>query len=733
MMTRQWLALLGVMACACSEAQESPRDQALRFVREETQFHLGYLPTEQSHPKTRGLSEALQLDTAEGLRMLLSVDDDIPPVARRAIASPEFARLRAAVKQALDGKRTIYFSGCGATGRLAILLDAASRRFWRETFEAHPELKGVCGDLGSRTHAVMTGGDYALIRSVESFEDYLAFGERQMEEAGIQAGDVLIAISEGGETSSVIGTVLRGVQARASVFFLFNNPAELLAKQLERCRRVMENPGVTKIELCTGPMAVAGSTRMQATTVELLVAGAAFEAGLADHLSGKLMPAQRLLLGLGLWTPERAAGQFEALLKQLRADSSARALARMVDAEAEIYGKRGRVTYFASDYLLDIFTDTTERSPTFKIPPFRSARESAAPASWAFVKDPLRPTPEAWARLLEHEPRCLEWGAPLYVKMGAAEKIVKSPPQIGRAVLDTYLIGREPDASRTEAHPNLATAVLVGREAGLLEEGCGAPWALGYQASAAAFDARSALVVGRCLPRGWTNAVTWVEVDLPETPLRLFHHLALKLALNSVSSATMGKLGRLSGNWMAHVDASNKKLVDRSARLVAELAGVDYEAACVALFESMEEMKGWSEARRKTTSPAAYTVERLRAGSPAPDAVLDVEIHSGFLEESLERGDVFVFLADAIQRATAKRVRFTMNGKPAATLARAESVKGSPASSQASGAPADGVPTIGRFGGRMIKIRDGLMMVGDLTGTTWTKEGDEIRFGPPQK
>lgn len=74
-----------------------------------------------------------------------------------------------------------------------------------------------------------------------------------------------------------------------------------------------------------------------------------------------------------------------------------------------------------------------------------------------------------------------------------------------------------------------------------------------------------------------------MDVDIPDTPLNLFSHLAVKLTLNNVSTATMGKMGRLTSNWMAHVDASNKKLIDRSTRLVVELAGVDYETACVAL------------------------------------------------------------------------------------------------------------------------------------------------------
>jgi N-acetylmuramic acid 6-phosphate etherase len=619
-LTAQWLAacFLAANLLWCSnglcQQTETPREQALHFIKEETQFHLGYLPTEQSHPKTRGLSQALQTNTAQGVSMLLSVDDDIPPVTAQVFAGREFAQMRAAIKTALDRKRRIYFSGCGATGRLAILLDAANRRFWRETFEKQPELKSICGNMTESSAAVMTGGDFALIRSVEMFEDYSSFGYHQMEQAGIRKGDVLIAISEGGETSSVIGTVWRGVDAKARVFFLFNNPAELLAAHLDRCRKVVESDAVTKLVLCTGPMAVAGSTRMQATTIEMLVAGTAFELALADHLKTRLTPAQFAGLGLADLTPEKRLAQFQTLLQQLRSEPNIAALARMVDDEADLYTRKGRITYFANDYLLDIFTDTTERSPTFKIPPFRSTLETAAPAPWAFVKDPVRPTPSAWLRLLEHAPRCLEWKTNTYVTLKAPPKLIANPPQIGRDRLNTFLIGNESDASRTEVTPNTATAVLIGGEASLLNDAFENAWRRAFLASTTSFDQRSALVIGRTFPSGWNDKLIHVDVDIPETPLQLFAHLGAKLVLNNVSSATMGKMGRLTGNWMAHVDASNKKLIDRSVRLVSELAGVDYDTACIALFESIEEMKSWDEPRRKTTSPAAYTIEKFRSG-----------------------------------------------------------------------------------------------------------------------
>ncbi len=63
------VALLAVTGGWAQQSAPTPRDEALHFIRNETQFHLGYLPTEQSHPKTRGLSQALQTDGREVLAL----------------------------------------------------------------------------------------------------------------------------------------------------------------------------------------------------------------------------------------------------------------------------------------------------------------------------------------------------------------------------------------------------------------------------------------------------------------------------------------------------------------------------------------------------------------------------------------------------------------------------------------------------------------------------------------
>ena len=82
---------------------------------------------------------------------------------------------------------------------------------------------------------------------------------------------MVFAITEGGETSFVIGTAWQGVDAGAKVYFVYNNPDEILCRHVERSREVIQDARIEKINLTTGPMAITGSTRMQATSIQLCV------------------------------------------------------------------------------------------------------------------------------------------------------------------------------------------------------------------------------------------------------------------------------------------------------------------------------------------------------------------------------------------------------------------------------------------------------------------------------
>jgi len=52
-----------------------------------------------------------------------------------------------------------------------------------------------------------------------------------------------------------------------------------------------------------------------------------------------------------------------------------------------------------------------------------------------------------------------------------------------------------------------------------------------------------------------------------------------KMILNMITTSVMIQLGRVKGNKMVNMQLSNKKLVDRGARMVSEELGMEYEQA----------------------------------------------------------------------------------------------------------------------------------------------------------
>ena len=75
-----------------------------------------------------------------------------------------------------------------------------------------------------------------------------------------------------------------------------------------------------------------------------------------------------------------------------------------------------------------------------------------------------------------------------------------------------------------------------------------------------------------------------------------------------MSTATMAKMGRVFGNWMVQVLQTNKKLIDRSTRIIANLAKIPYEQANLAFFKSYYNRKPEDEYKK---SYVVETLERL--------------------------------------------------------------------------------------------------------------------------
>ena len=552
------------------------RTDARHFVRHETPFHLGFLPTEQSNPKTADLARIFERSSVDGVRNLQSVDRDVLAMAEKVLRSPEWMALTDAGEAAIRRGGRIVFSGCGATGRLSILLEA----MWKRCCRTHG-----APQWADSVQSIMTGGDFAMVKSVESFEDYAVYGARQVRDLKMDADDLLVAITEGGETSSVLGTLAEFTRLGGKGFLLFNNPASLLAEHLERSRLAITDPAVTVLDLYCGPMALAGSTRMQATTSEQLIASSALEV-IFRRLTGEEDAVD-------------FASGFAALLDQLEAPAAVEGMAAYLDFECDIYRKKGHITYFADDFMLDIFTDTTERSPTFMLPPFRRMDDAVSPLPWAFARNPLYATPEAIRRAFGRELRCLEWTKEDYLAMSGAESAAYcNPPSIGAADLCQFPLGNEPLPERM-AHPE-DTAVHFF---------CGAVQPeirSAFDRAAAGFPRRKVLHLGSDCGEG-DFAVPFIAAS---TRMRIWEHLGVKLTLNTISTGTMVKFGRVKGNWMSYVAISNKKLIDRAIRLISHIGGIPYETAAEELFRSREELAELPPSAEKPPA-VIYTLKRL--------------------------------------------------------------------------------------------------------------------------
>ena len=492
----------------------------------DTQYRLGFVEAEQPNPLTETLGETYRADTLAGVEMLIAADAKLADVYRDALSSADFSDFAGAVKAALARGGRVILSGCGSSGRLAMRLEAS----WRE----------ATGLDNVRT--IMTGGDYALIRAVESFEDSTALGQKQASDLNITEKDLLIGITATLETTSVLGTAMEALARGAAVWMIGCTDPKSIIGKLKRVDDVLTHPLCRTLYLPVGGMAVTGSTRMQSSTIEQVIIGTALEMVLS---AGKVPDFAKL---------------FDQTITAMR--DTAPLIASVTDEETKLYQKNGHVTYFASEFLLDVLADTTERGPTFSVPPFRPQTRTEEPLSWAFVKDPFHETEDAWHECFGHVPRCLSLSD-------------KNAPDISLTALYGFRIGNEPDPERERGNS-------------------------------------LALWIGEDVPAEFfESAAHYRNMDVltfrpPEDPTRLdlFRHLYAKMMINTFSTGVMAKMGRIYGHYMVNMNISNKKLVDRGTRMIADFCGLSYEDANRELF--------YSKLTCGDASPVKDAIDRLK-------------------------------------------------------------------------------------------------------------------------
>jgi N-acetylmuramic acid 6-phosphate (MurNAc-6-P) etherase len=579
----------------------TPSPQSVDYVHNKKPFQLHTLLTEQRHPKTWNLSFVLKNDVEKGLRQILSVDEDIAEKFHRITEdSALFDQAVHAVSQAIKEKKKIFLYGCGATGRLAKQMESAIwRPFWKrlKRNRAWQKLKtSIPDNIEDYLIGEMTGGDRALISSLEGFEDLQLVGKLQLQERGIKRGDVVFCITEGGETSSVIGAVLAAleqygnlseenvVEARQHLYFIYNNPNDVI-KPYERSRAVLENSAITKINLTTGPQAIAGSTRMQATTSETFLMGIILEAGIHGVLKGFLSDEELEEAGFPKnFCLEDRLRSFGNILKVLI--SSIGNISDFTRLESETYQNNKFATYFAKKSLITVFTDCAERSPTFHLFPLDTIQEIERKCwiqVWTDGKDQMH----AWQNFLGRDVRGLEES---FYKPNFQDHIdddflrqaaLKSLSQAGKnqEKLYDFSFSSENISKKGPQQGDLGVLVCLDEEIDEIFSPDSAP-----NQFISLFKEKKAtlalILVGDKDPQEVEEIISQMPIEkeqdvvIPivleksDDPLNVIRQTLLKILLNAHSTAVMARMGRIVGNTMTNVNPSNLKLIGRATYLI---------------------------------------------------------------------------------------------------------------------------------------------------------------------
>jgi N-acetylmuramic acid 6-phosphate etherase len=653
--------------------------ESIDYVQNKTQFQLHTLLTEQRHPKTWNLSEVLQKDISAGLKMLLSVDEDI---VRRldalALNKESLEQAAGAIQEALLAGNKIFIYGCGATGRLAKQMESSFwRPFWKRVKgmdKIWAKVKPHLSDgVEEQLIGEMTGADRALISSLEGFEDLQLIGRLQLADRKIKKGDVVICVTEGGETSSVIGAVLAAVDewkaekgyqpqdSRKYLYFVYNNPDEKLLPFV-RSRKVIEEPGITKINLTTGPQAITGSTRMQATTIETFVIGKVLESALKNTLKSILTPKELEKIGFGEADGiEENLRKFGSILQQVQANIPS--IARLTAIEAQTYASGRFSTYIAQQGMITVFIDSTERSPTFRLFPLDTVREPKRKC-WIQVWTAGSNPRQAWQAFLGRPFRGL---SPEFYKHPFEGEI--DDPYLHTKALDS--LNRAGDDQQALYDFSFSDFNLKNRapqkdDLGVLV--CLSPEEAELQKEDSIFRrfvdlstqtrARMGLVL---ITDKSSKETEQLLLNLPLTavrigietkldPLGLDQQIALKILLNAHSTAVMTRLGKVIGNTMTNVSPSNLKLIGRATFLIqshvndilsnpkwVKLRGprkpISYGEANAVLFESIAFLKDKKDQAGQTAEVALSVIRILeslrRKTGLSQEEALDIVLKTG--------------------------------------------------------------------------------------------------------
>lgn len=500
------------------------------------------LTTEKSHPKTMHMAEQAQND--EMLKAAAQTCAEIDMEALKELQNKylnedektlfthiKFKELINDIKTTIDKNGRIFLAGCGSSGRLALFLEKFCNEHLPEKYR-------------NKIVAVLAGGDFALVSPIEKFEDNPEYAARQLKKQGFNPKqDLYIGISaSGGATFNnayireLAENIKQGnIESHLKPWLICCNSAERLKEvkeeeyRLERGNNRPAHPLVDYVDdnaeymkclgIDVGPNALSGSTRMQSATVSEIAAYMAIVKAFDQYDNNYIKD------------------QMELLINKLQQNKFAENIASLVKAEAHSYAEGRYLMYqCAAELAIKVFTDLTERSPTFKLPTIENENFSQgkkfAPASLSI----LNATKEnAFSKMLGRDAMGLDW---------------EEQPKTMTSALAGFDFGSNNLQSRqqkTDKPHDMMDISFSNDNKQLI-------FSFGTAEQHAAMDKNS------------LQRITFDVEGLDDFSRQMF----LKMVLNTHSTLVMGRMKRYKGNAMTFVSVGNEKLFGRAVRLISE-------------------------------------------------------------------------------------------------------------------------------------------------------------------
>jgi len=581
-----------------------PSGESIDFLQEKTHFHLHTLVTEQRHPKTWNLSDRISQDLEAGLRMLLAADEDIVSKLRTLDRDRDvLERAVQAVEGAILSGNKIYIFGCQVTGRWAKWAESSIwRPFW-QNIQANKKIwEKVSPKVGeaieSRLIGEMPGSDRSLIIPLEGWEDMMITGRLQLQERAIEPGNVVFCVSASGETPAVIGAVYEALdqwtrrysydvaKIQKKLFFIFNNPKTVLLP-FDRSQAVLEEPGITKINLTTGPQALAGSTRMQASSIDAFLIAQILQTALYRTLQPFL--SNKEMAKLGFKTPvvfsEKLEG-FSAILREIKKITPS--IAKLTLSAEKASQEEHHTSFSALKGFGTLFNDCAERGPAFYLSPLDTVK-TVPRKSQIQVWAPRPTLEEAWLTILGRPFRGL---SPSSYKNRFEQEITDT--DLLRSALQS-LKSAEGDQqflydfsfsdynrqNRGVDRGDLGVLVVISPEENLLRNKesyfysflddhlkKGARTALLLITEKSKKDIKKALQKLQGFDPDGKDVLLVLPIDSKNDPLAINQLLALKIILNAHSSALMARSERIIGNTLTAFDPNDPRSIDRATSMI---------------------------------------------------------------------------------------------------------------------------------------------------------------------